>query len=257
MPGPTNRAPDGLLAHAVPHDNNAPLPAPLTSPDALSWSIFPPHVIESLADIPLDDFHSWTAHPTTTESLSFLASSPDPPTADAYVTSGGIIPRPTYATLTSAPPLFTTSPPAAVTLQHNADLMTPSDPPNHPSASYPILYNTLPTELHRSKIIPTIPSASTGPASASDLRAIVEDDGSLEHGPRNENDIHEPPSAIHAIYANTLVTPDPPQHSPSVADMDPTIASLSPREPNTEHTGDHPPQLLHCPYDIVYHPPVS
>ncbi|KAI9432420.1 hypothetical protein H4582DRAFT_1100214 [Lactarius indigo] len=65
----------------------------------------PPHVIESLTDIPLDDFHPRTDHQTNTESLSFPVTSPDPVTADMFVTPGGIISRSTSATSTYTPPL--------------------------------------------------------------------------------------------------------------------------------------------------------
>ncbi|KAI9434519.1 hypothetical protein H4582DRAFT_1978320, partial [Lactarius indigo] len=183
-----------------------------------------------------------------TESLSSPATAPDPAAADAFVTTGGIIPYPTSVTSTSTPLRSSTSPSAAVTLQHNADLLAPSDLSNHPSASCPILDNTLPTE-----IMPTT-SALTGPVSAPDLHAAIEDDGGLKLGPRNENDALGSPSAIHSIHANTMATLDTPPQSPllSATDMDPAITGPSTREPNAEGTGEgRPPQPFHCSYDIV------
>ncbi|KAH9025200.1 hypothetical protein EDB84DRAFT_1505164 [Lactarius hengduanensis] len=187
------------LARAVLHDNDPPLPTSVASPNVSSSSVpAPPHVVECPTDMPpLDDFQPRTAHKTTTGSLSIPVTSPDPVTADA---SGIIIPCATVtsATSTSTPPLSSTSPPAAVALQHNADPLAPSDPPNHPSsASSPMLDNTLPTECPRSTIVPTAPSASTGPASAPDLGATAKDDGSRNPGSRKDRDIHsDPPSAI-------------------------------------------------------------
>ncbi|KAI9434515.1 hypothetical protein H4582DRAFT_1978243, partial [Lactarius indigo] len=183
-----------------------------------------------------------------TESLSFSATAPDPATADAFVTSGGRIPHLTSVTSTSTPLRSSTSPPAAVTLQHNADLLVPSDPSNHPSASCPILDNTLPTE-----IMPTT-SALTGPASEPDLHAAIEEDGGPKLGPRNENDTLGSPSAIRSIHANAMATLDTPPQSPlpSATDMDPAITGPSTREPNAERTGGgRPPQPFRCSYDIV------
>ncbi|KAH9051062.1 hypothetical protein EDB87DRAFT_1645044 [Lactarius vividus] len=135
------------LAHSVLHDNDAPLPASVTSPDVPSSSVPAlPHTVESSTDMPsLDDFHPWTTHKTATEGFSIPVTSPDPATADGSVI---IIPRSTSATLTSTPPLSSASLPVSPALQHNADLLTPSDPPNRPSsASSPILDNPVPTGL--------------------------------------------------------------------------------------------------------------
>ncbi|KAH9034805.1 hypothetical protein EDB84DRAFT_1676119 [Lactarius hengduanensis] len=197
----------------------------------------------------LDDFHPRTTHKTTTESLSIPVTSPDPATADA---SGIIIPRPTSANSTSTPPPSSTSP-TAVTLQHNADPLAPSDPPNRSSsASHPILGNT---ESHRSAVVPAAPSTSTGPSSAADLSATAKDDGSPKPGPGedSERDVHpDTPSAIRAIHANNMAILALPPHSSSLqsgTDVNPTIAGPSLREPNAERTGDLDP--LHYPYDIV------
>ncbi|KAH9025207.1 hypothetical protein EDB84DRAFT_1505271, partial [Lactarius hengduanensis] len=183
----------------------------------------------------LDDFHPRTTHKTTTESVSIPVTSPDPATADA---SGIIIPRPTSANSTSTPPLSSASSPTAVTLQHNADPMAPSDPPNHfSSASHPILGNT---ESHRSAVVPAAPSTSTGPASADDLGATAKDDGSPKPGPREERDVRpDTPSAIRAIHANNTAILALPPHSSSLqsgTDANPTIAGPSLRQPNAERT---------------------
>ncbi|KAH9054803.1 hypothetical protein EDB87DRAFT_1645108 [Lactarius vividus] len=182
----------------------------------------------------------------TTESLSIPATSPDPATADAFVTSGIIISRPTSATSTSPPTVVT------LPLQHNSGPLAPSDLPNHPSlASHPTLDNTLPTESRRSERVPTVPSASTGPASAPDLGVAAKDDDNRKPDPRKGKNTLDPPSGIHGIHTNAMVTLDPPPQSPSVTGMDTVTTSPSPREPNAERTGDHPPLPLHCPYDIV------
>ncbi|KAH9017457.1 hypothetical protein EDB83DRAFT_2437292, partial [Lactarius deliciosus] len=241
------------LARTVLHDNDASLLAPVVGPDVPSSSDVPapPHVVKNLTGMPvLDDFHPRTAHQTTTESLP--VTSTDTATADA---SGIILPCPTSSTLTPVPPLSSTSPPAAVTLKHNADLPVPSGQPNHPSsASHPILDNSDSTEYHRLAIVPVTPSASTGPASAPDLGAAAKDDDSSTPGPRKDRGVHsDPPSAIRAIHASAMVTLDLPPPSPlSVTDVDPTIAGSSLREPNADRTGDLPLDPLHCPaYDIV------
>ncbi|KAI9434512.1 hypothetical protein H4582DRAFT_2176331 [Lactarius indigo] len=254
VPSPT------ILAWDVMHDDDTPLPAPLTSPDMPSSSVPAlPQILESLTDIPPDDFHPQTAHQMTTKSVSFPVTEPDPATVDAFATPGRLIPHPTSATSTSTPPLSSTSPPTAVVLQHNTDLMELSDPPNHPSsASHPILSNTLPTERHHSEIIPTTLSASIGLASAPDLHVAVEDDDSPKLGPRKEKDALDPLLAIRSIHANAMVTVDTPLQSPrqspslpSVTDMDSAIAGPSLCERNSKRAGGHPPQPLHCSYDII------
>ncbi|KAH9035989.1 hypothetical protein EDB83DRAFT_2554515 [Lactarius deliciosus] len=200
----------------------------------------------------LDYFHPQTTDKTATDGLSIPVTSPDPATADTFVTSGTSIPRPTSATSTSTPPLFSTYPPAAVTLRHKTDPMAPSDPPNHPSlAPHPNFDITDPTECHRSAVVPL--GDLTGPASAPELVAAAKDDGNPKAAGLKDRNIHSAhPSAIRAIQANTVATLDLPQPSPSlqsVTDMDSTIAGSSLHEPNTKRTGDLDP--LHCPYDIV------
>ncbi|KAH9051066.1 hypothetical protein EDB87DRAFT_1836877 [Lactarius vividus] len=262
------------LAHSVPHDNDAPLSASVTSPDVPSSSVpVLPHVVKISTDMPtLDDFHPRTTHKTTTEGFSIPVTSPDPATANA---SGIIVFRPTSTTSKSAPPLSSTSPPVAPAVQHNADLLAPSNLPNHPSASHPILDNTDPTglppsshssmtrsdpspsftECHRSVIVPAASCIETGPVSAPDLGAAAKDDGSPKPGPHKDRGMHsDPASAIRAIPTNTMATLDLPPLSPplsSVTDMDPSIAGPLLREPNAERTGDLPLNPLHCLYDIV------
>ncbi|KAH9029119.1 hypothetical protein EDB84DRAFT_251588 [Lactarius hengduanensis] len=123
------------------HDDAALAPASLSSPDVPSSSVPASlHVPKSLTDVPpLGDFHP--DHQTITESLRTPVTSQDPAAAGAILdTSGVTIPGPTPETLTSIPPLSST--PAAVSLQHNADLLTPSGPPNLPSSAS---YNPVPT----------------------------------------------------------------------------------------------------------------
>jgi len=267
------------LARTGLRDNAALVPASLASPDAPSSSVPAPlHVVESLTDVPpLHNFRP--AHQTTIESLLIPVTSPDSATAGAIrdiVTSGITIPNPTPETSTSAPPPSSTSPPAAVSLQHNPDLLTPSDPPSPPSSapSNPLLDSILPTGLllsshspitrsdlspfltrsHRSMIVTTTPSASPGPTSAPDLGAAAEDDGSPKPGLLKEKDALDPPSLNRAIHSNTIATLDLPPQSPSlqpVTDSDVAIASPSQKEPNAERTGDHSSHPQHCCYDIV------
>ncbi|KAI9445737.1 hypothetical protein BJY52DRAFT_410901 [Lactarius psammicola] len=217
------------------HDNTAVVPASLASPDAPSSSVPAPplHVVESLTDVPLlDNFHP--AHQTTIEGIRTPVPPTDPIAAGAIqdiVTSGITVPNPTPGTSTCAPPLSSTSPPAAVAFQHNPDLLTFSDPPNLPSSasSNPVLDNILPTDLplssylpitrsdlcpsfpesHRSIVVTTAPSTSLGPTPAPDLRASAEDDGSPT-SLRKEKDTLNPPSVNRAIHANNMDTLDLP-----------------------------------------------
>ncbi|KAH9009300.1 hypothetical protein EDB84DRAFT_1571299 [Lactarius hengduanensis] len=238
--------------------------ASLHSPDAHSSSVpTPPRVDESHPTVPsLDNSHP--THQTIVESLRIPVTSPDPSAASAIrdvVTPAITVPRFTPDTSTSTP-LSSTSQPAAVSLPHNPDPLTPSDPPNLPSASSdPVLDNIPPTgpplpshspttrsdlspsfpESHRSIIVTTIPSTSPGPTSTLDLSA--EDGGS-----RRDNDVG-PPSVNRAIHANTVVTVDllPPLSRP-VTDPD---AAITGRSLQAEHNGDQSPCPSHRQYDIV------
>ncbi|KAH8984324.1 hypothetical protein EDB92DRAFT_1950861 [Lactarius akahatsu] len=98
------------------HDDAALALASLSSPDAPSSSVPASlHVPKSLTDVPpLGDFHP--DHHTITESLRTPVTSQDPAAAGTI-----LVPDPTPETLTSVPPLSSTTPPAAISLQHNAD----------------------------------------------------------------------------------------------------------------------------------------
>ncbi|KAH8984334.1 hypothetical protein EDB92DRAFT_1492986 [Lactarius akahatsu] len=141
-------------------------PASLSRPDAPSSSILTSlHVLKSLTDVPpLDDFH--LVYQKTTESLRTPVTSPDPAAARAVLdTSSARGPllqmlryrntRPHSRTLTSVP-LSSIPPPATVFLQHNEDLLAPSDAPNLPTSasSNPVPDNILPT-------VSTAPNASS------------------------------------------------------------------------------------------------
>ncbi|KAH9045867.1 hypothetical protein EDB83DRAFT_2553800 [Lactarius deliciosus] len=206
------------------HDDPAPttsgnavlVPAPPTSPEAHSFSV-PLLVVESRADEPsLDNFHP--AHQTIIESPRTPTISPDPSTASAiHVIENSSITTPltTPGTSASAPPFSHTSPPAAVSLQHKSDLLTPSDPPDLPSSvSNPVPDKILPicppmplhlpmtpsdllpscSESHRLPEVTTTPSAPPGPTSAPDLDAAAEDDGNPIPGSRKETDALDPRS---------------------------------------------------------------
>ncbi|KAH8991006.1 hypothetical protein EDB92DRAFT_706372 [Lactarius akahatsu] len=204
------------------------VPAPVANSEASSLSVpAPPHVDESLADVPpIDDFYPQIADEMTTERLFIPSTSPDSVTVDAFVTSGRIIPRPISATSTSAPPLSSTPPSTAVP-------PAPSDPPNLPPSSNPVLDNIFPTgaplsshppmtrsehspscpESHHSSTITTAPRNPPRPTSAPDLDAAPEDNGSPKPGSHQENDALDPPSVNHAIHANTTALDLLPQSS--------------------------------------------
>jgi len=261
------------LPPTVLHDNTALVTASPASPDAPSSSIPAPlHVTTSLTDAPPLD----NSNQTTIESPRIPATSPDTATVGAIrgiVCSGITMPHPTPETSTSASPLSSTSPPAAISLQHNADLLTPSGVPNLPfsASSSPVLDNIPPTgpplsshspmtrsdlspsfpESHRSIKVTTAPSASPGPTSAPDPGAAAEGDGSPKPGLRKEKDALGPPLVNRA---NNMATPDLPPQSPSLPSAtgsDVAIAGPSLRELNAERTGDHPPHPSHCRYDVV------
>ncbi|KAI9449218.1 hypothetical protein BJY52DRAFT_1420068 [Lactarius psammicola] len=206
---------------------------------------------------PLDNFHP--THQTTIEGPRTPVTPPDPTAAGAIqdiVTSGIIVPNSAPGTSTCAPPLSSTSPRAAVALQHNPDLLTPSDPPSLPysATSNPVLDNILPTESHRSIVVTTAPSTSLGPTPAPDLRASAEDDGGPTPSLRKEKDTLNPPSVNHAIHANTMDSLYLPPQSPSLpsaTDSDVAIVGCSLQEPNAERKeGDRPLHPSHSRYGI-------
>ncbi|KAI9453485.1 hypothetical protein BJY52DRAFT_1214146, partial [Lactarius psammicola] len=180
------------FVRTVLRDSTVLVPAHLASPNSPTLSIRAPlHAVESLTDVPpLGNFHP--AHQTTIETFNVSVTSPDPAITGAtrdIVTTGITTPHPTFETSASAPLLSSTSPPAPAVLQHNPDLLPPSDPPILPSSvlSHPVLDNLLPTESHRSIIVTTAPSTSPGPRSAPDLSTTAEDDGGPRPGLRKEN----------------------------------------------------------------------
>ncbi|KAH9057254.1 hypothetical protein EDB87DRAFT_1833270 [Lactarius vividus] len=229
------------FTRTVLHDSAVLSPASLASPDTPSSSVPAPlHAVESLADLPpLDDLH--LAHQTTIESSIPFTSPDSAATARAIRDIINLVittPHPTSetSTSTSAPPLSSTSPPATIALQ----LLTPSDTPNLPSSSNPVLENTLPTgppmSLHppmtrsdlspswkksrRSIVVPTAPSTS-------DMSAATEDDDGLKPGLRKDRDAPDTLSVNRTTDASTMVTLYPPPQSPSllpVTDLDIAIA---------------------------------
>ncbi|KAH8991032.1 hypothetical protein EDB92DRAFT_1862824 [Lactarius akahatsu] len=136
-------------------DTAALVPASLSGPDELSSSIPPPLLIgEDLTDIsPLDTFLA--ARQTITESprIAFILS-------DLATTT----PHSTFESSISAPPFSSTSP--VFSLQHNDDLLAPSDGPSLPSsvASNLILDNILPKDL---------PPQPLSPLSANDSNIAI------------------------------------------------------------------------------------
>ncbi|KAH9045870.1 hypothetical protein EDB83DRAFT_1549559 [Lactarius deliciosus] len=171
------------FARVVLHNNAAPAPASPSSPDAPSSTMPAPlHVGESPRDVPpLDNFH--LSHQTNMEGVYIPATSPNPARVDVFVASGMTIPHTTPATSTSAP-LSSTSLSTAVALQHNSDLLTPSNP---------VLNSTLPTESHRSLIVTIAPRNPPWSTSASYLDTVTEDNGSQKPGSHKENDALDPP----------------------------------------------------------------
>ena len=168
-------------ADAVPHDATT-VPPSFSSPDPPPSSILVPlSVIESPTDVlSLDKSHP--AQPTNPNLRSSLTSAG---LAIASVirdvdSSGLTMPLPTPETSTSAP--LSSGPPFTVSLQHNADQLTPSGSPNLPSSLNPVLDNMLHTGpslsshslitrpslspsfpgSHYSTIVSTPPSASPG-----------------------------------------------------------------------------------------------
>ncbi|KAH9009765.1 hypothetical protein EDB83DRAFT_2557379 [Lactarius deliciosus] len=158
------------------------------------------------------------------------------------------MPDPSPETSTPAPSLSFSSLPAAISLQHNADLLTPFNAPNLSSLA-PVLDDMIPTESRRS--IATIThSAYPGPTSAPDLNASAEDDGSSLPVFHKEQDAVDLPSVNRAIHASTTSALYFRPQLPSVTDSDVAILGPSLREPNAERSED-PPGLSHCSYDIV------
>ncbi|KAH9034800.1 hypothetical protein EDB84DRAFT_1578111 [Lactarius hengduanensis] len=154
----------------VPYDHAVLTPAPLVSPDAPSSPVPAPlRVDESLTTVPpLDDVTTGAMRDVVTSTITARHYTPDTSTST---------------------PLSSTSPPAAVSPQHNADFLTPSDPPSHPpsTSSKTVLDNILPTDLHRS-IIVTTASSSPGPTSALDSSTAADGGGSTKPSLRSNKD---------------------------------------------------------------------
>ncbi|KAN0127275.1 hypothetical protein V8E53_014879 [Lactarius tabidus] len=239
--------------HTVLHDSAELDPASLASPHASSSVPNALPVDQSLTTVPpLDDF---CPTQTTTETLR-IPTAPDVTTAgelEDVVTPSIRMPHPIPEASTTAPPPFT-SPPAAVTLQDNADTLAPSDTPNLPLSANPGHNNTLPTEFHRS-ITVTVSSSPSPGSPAPDLGAAAEDGGGAEPGLCKEEDALDPSSINHTIDSYTMTTPDllrqSPPSPPSVTDPDITIADHSQRDPNAEHSVDCPSHPSSHQYDMV------
>ncbi|KAH8980245.1 hypothetical protein EDB86DRAFT_3088031 [Lactarius hatsudake] len=239
----------GHIHDNVLHDNAALSPTPLASPYAHFPTVpAPPQLVESLTEVPsLDSF--LPVRQTTTARRRILVASPDPTTAGDIrdvVTSALTVLHCTPDTSTSTPPLSSTSPTAAVALQHNPDLLTSSDLPNLPlsASSNPVLESILPTVTTR--------SISPRPTSAPGLSVTAAEDGGVPMpGLRKGKDVGHP-TVNRAIRANTVTPLDLPPRSlslPSEADSD--IAAVAGPSQRAERTGDHSSHFSHCRYDIV------
>ncbi|KAH9055570.1 hypothetical protein EDB87DRAFT_1688000 [Lactarius vividus] len=245
----------GHIHGIVPHNNAALPPASLASPDAHFSSVpTASDVVESPTEVsPLDSF--LPVHQTTIEGLR---TSPDPATTGAIrdvVTSASTVPCYTPDISISAPSL--SSPLATFTLQHNTDLLTPSDPldlPFSPSSNQVLSNILLPgpqlSPTTRSDLSPTLPEphrsiivtasrTSPRPTSAPGLSVTAGDDDSRRH-----EDVG-PLSVNRATHANDTTTPS------MVSEADPDTSAIVGPSQQAERAGDHPPHPSHCRYDIV------
>ena len=134
-----SRSDSNTRPHPVPHDYAALSPPSLTNLDAPSLPVPAPfHVDESLNTPPsLNNSHST---PQTVDNLRVPVTPPAPATTDVMreiVVARITTPLPTSETSfpTSASPLSFASRQPGVSLQHNADLLEPSEPPNHSSSA--------------------------------------------------------------------------------------------------------------------------
>ncbi|KAH8991019.1 hypothetical protein EDB92DRAFT_1862764 [Lactarius akahatsu] len=210
--------------------------------------------------LPLDDFHS--AHQTIIESLRTPVTSSGPATAGTVrdiITLGKAGPHSAPDASISTPTLSSTSPPAVFAIQHNDNLLVPSDEPNLPSsAAYnPVLDNRLSTGVQPSSLSPMIrphlspssqesrrpivvtaaPGASPGPTS--DLGVATEDDDSQKPGLRENKDALDPLSVNRVVHANTMPTlglPSKPPSLPSVTGSNMAITGPSMWESDAERT---------------------
>ena len=147
--------------HPVPQEDSAPSPHSLTSLGASSIPVPAPfHIDESVDTPPLLN----NLHPTsdTVDNLHVPVTSPDPATAGVMqniVAADIPTPLPTPEA-SSTSPLFSISRQPDVSLQHTANLLTPSDPPNiSSSASNTVLDNIVHTGPSSSSHLPITRSA--------------------------------------------------------------------------------------------------
>ncbi|KAH9054790.1 hypothetical protein EDB87DRAFT_1688836 [Lactarius vividus] len=267
----------GHIHGTVFHDNDALPPASLANLDS-STVPTPPRIVESPTEVlTLDNL--LPVHRTAIEGLHIPVTSPHQAIAGVIqdiVTSGLTVPHYTPDTSTSTSPLSSTSPPASVSLQHNSDPLTPSDPPYLPSStsSSPVLenINILPTgplqsshspitrsdlplsfsESHRS-IIVTIPGTFPGPTSALNLSTTARDGGSAKPGLRRDKDVG--PLMVHSTArASTMTALDLVPQSLLLqpdADLDgATVMGPSQRAERTR-TGYHSAHHSYSQYDIA------
>ncbi|KAH9017475.1 hypothetical protein EDB83DRAFT_2437588 [Lactarius deliciosus] len=165
-----------------------------------------------------DNFASTTARVVAPVPSSLVS----PTTASAIrdiITAG--IANPHLTPKTSAPSLPSTSPPPAIPHQHTALRLTLSGPPDLPSSasSNPVLENVLHTGPPSKLMVTTTPGASPWLASAPDVNARAQDDGSPQPGLPKEEDALDLPSMNHAVLANTMATQDLPLQSPSLSSV--------------------------------------
>ncbi|KAN0137466.1 hypothetical protein V8E53_004911 [Lactarius tabidus] len=233
----------------VPRDDAVLSPVHLTSLDAPSFPVPVSFRVDGSSTIlpPLD-----SSFPTcrTVDNLPVPVTSTDLASAgamrDIVTTSTTTLdPTPETSALTSTftSPLSSASQPAGVSLQHNANLLAPSDQPklstSNPSTA--VLDNISHTAT-------TAPS-SLGITSEADPAATPDNDGSPNPGFREANDA---PAVNRATRTDTTNTLDPQSPSPpSVPDSNRAIAGHSLREVNAENTGDRSLHPSRHQYDIV------
>jgi hypothetical protein len=255
----------------VPHDDPAPFPGSRTGLVAPSLPVLAPlHIDESLtAPPPLDNLH-----PTrTVDNLHVLVTSPlaDPATIGALrdvVATGIATPllTPETSFSTSTPPLSSASQPPDISLQHNANPLAPSNPPNLSSSasSNAALDNILHIGQSLSSQLPmtrpdlsltyrliaatTAPNASQQILTTTDPGGIPEDRSPMPSLHKAEDTLY--PLAVNRtpMRTNTTNTLDSQSPSlPSVANSDRAVAG---RSLNAEGTGGHPHPSRNL-YDMV------
>ncbi|KAN0140428.1 hypothetical protein V8E53_001637 [Lactarius tabidus] len=233
------------IPRAVLHDNDAlvpPFSADVPSPSGLTSPI---HVDETPMDAPLFDKNTSAPasfHPpcqTATESVHDSTTSPNP--AAAAATRDDTSAR-TLAPTTCETSMSTSSasPPAAVSLQNNADLLVHSDPPEIPSSASPVLDVITATFS---------PGTSPWPTSAPLLDTA---EGSIMAGSLDDEDAHDLPSENRTIQANTVAILDrpPPTRTTLPSATDIAVASPLRQGIDSEDREDRPHYASHGQYDI-------